>query len=120
VDVATLGCCLCIRCDPMGVPAVAAGQAMVGHDFECRPTECPSHAIGAVRSARQAPPADGWLRIGLATSPTRLRSVTTAMFLPCQNIGRAARWMAELAERCRRARRSGPLDYCGIAAYRGS
>jgi hypothetical protein len=29
VDVVTLSCCLCIRCDPMGVPAVAAGQAMV-------------------------------------------------------------------------------------------
>jgi hypothetical protein len=75
----------------------------------------------AVDAARDTYPADIAIRIGLTGLSATPRSAAAAMFAPCSNITRAARQIAELAERCKTSSHSNrdPI-YCAIAAYRGS
>jgi hypothetical protein len=73
----------------------------------------------AVCSAQQMYPSDR-LHIGLTSLPTWPRRVTAAMLLTCEDIARAARRIAEFAERCRRSHRRNSPVYCGISSYRGS
>ena len=73
----------------------------------------------AIHEARELRPEGGRIRVGLAGLSTDPRSVTAVLFAPCPNIALAARQIARLAARCKRASRPDPI-YCAMAAYGGS
>jgi hypothetical protein len=130
VDLATLVAALALGATRMAVPTVAPNvmHALIWEQSRGKPWSFTTSnndqlrvhptLMDAVCSA-QVYPSDR-LRIGLTSLPTWQRRVTAAMLLTCEDIARAARRIAEFAERCRRSHRPNSPVYCGISSYWGS
>jgi hypothetical protein len=96
-----------------GIPWSFSGPQ--AHQTQVHPT-----LRDAAHAARDERPANTFLRIGLTGLPAKSRSVSAAMFMPCQNIARATQLIEDLATRCSRRRRPDASIDCAIAVYRGS